>query len=100
LLWAQLFANFGSLRHPTFSDTSDTYTTAMVMHQYVAASLGLLSLAAIAGAGVGVGSGVGMMAMAMAEEEAKQGGAAVAHSVKEPRQSMTRGLAASAVSKQ
>jgi hypothetical protein len=72
LLWAQLFANFGSLRHPTFSDTSDTYTTAMVMHQYVAASLGLLSLAAIAGAGVGVGSGVGMMAMAMAEEEAKQ----------------------------
>jgi hypothetical protein len=29
-----------------------------------------------------------------------QGGAAVAHSVKEPRQSMTRGLAASAVSKQ
>ena len=44
----------------------------MVMHQYVAASLGLLSLAAIAGAGVGVGSGVGMMAMAMAEEQAKQ----------------------------
>ena len=29
-----------------------------------------------------------------------QGGAAVAHSVKEPRQSMTRGLAASTVSKQ
>ncbi len=29
-----------------------------------------------------------------------QGTAAVAHSVKEPRQSMTRGLAASAVSKQ
>ena len=44
----------------------------MVMHQYVAASLGLLSLAALAGAGVGVGSGIGMMAMAMAEEQAKQ----------------------------
>ena len=44
----------------------------MVMHQYVAASLGMLSLVALAGAGVGVGSGVGMMAMAMADEQAKQ----------------------------
>ena len=54
------------------SFASQTRSSTMVMHQYVAASLGLLSLAAIAGAGVGVGSGVGMMAMAMAEEEAKQ----------------------------
>ena len=59
------------MRHATFF-SNNTYTAEMVMHQYVAASLGLLSLAAIAGAGVGVGSGVGMMAMAMAEEEAKQ----------------------------
>ena len=44
----------------------------MVMHQYVAASLGILSLVMLAGAGVGVGSGIGMMAMAMAEEQAKQ----------------------------